>query len=71
MIDLTSLEVYNRIFNTTEGNNKFELYTGSPGDAFSFVELKDKLAKTVFHIFRPMIYNTINMDPKLLKLIEN
>ena len=38
MIGLTSLEVYNRIFNITEENNKFELYTGSPDDSFSFVE---------------------------------
>ena len=47
VIGLTSLEVYNSMFNIREENNKFELYTGSPDDAFSFVELKDKLAKTV------------------------
>ena len=29
MIGLTSLEIYNSIFNITEGNNKFELYRDS------------------------------------------
>ena len=47
MIVLTNLEVYNSIFNNTEENNKFEFCTGSPDDAFSFVELKFKLAKLV------------------------
>ena len=42
----TSLEVYNSIFNITEENNKFELYT----DHFveiSFAELKDELQEIV------------------------
>ena len=47
VIGLTSLEVYNSTFSIREENNKFEIYTGSPDDAFSFVELKDKLAKPV------------------------
>ena len=42
MIGQTSLEVYNSIFNITEGNNKFELYRGS-SNKFGFLELKDEL----------------------------
>ena len=32
MIGLTSLEIYNTIFNVTEGNNKLELYTDTFDD---------------------------------------
>ena len=39
LIRLTDLGVYNSLFNITEQNNKFKLYTGSPDDAFSLVEL--------------------------------
>ena len=42
MLGLESLEVYNSIFNITEENNKFELYTDS-FDESSFEELKDEL----------------------------
>ena len=42
MIGLTSLEVYNSIFNITETNNKFVLYTDTYNE-FSFVESKDEL----------------------------
>ena len=42
MIGLITLEVYNSVFNTTEENNKFELYTDS-FDEFSFEELKDEV----------------------------
>ena len=42
MIGLTSLEVYNSIFNITAENNKFELYTDT-FDGFSFTELKDEI----------------------------
>ena len=41
MIGLTSLEVYNSIFNITE-NNEFELYTDL-FDELSFTELKHEL----------------------------
>ena len=37
MIGLISLDVYDSTLNNTKENNKFELYTGSPDDAFSFV----------------------------------
>ena len=42
IIGLTSLEVYNSIFNINHTNNKFELYTDT-FDEFSFPELKDEL----------------------------
>ena len=42
MLGLTDLEVYNAIFNITEANNKFELYTDT-FDEFSFTELKDEV----------------------------
>ena len=42
MIGLTSLEVYNSIYNITKTINKFELYTDTFDD-FSFTELKDEL----------------------------
>ena len=40
MQGLTSLEVYISIFNITEENNKFELYTDT-FDEFYFEQLKD------------------------------
>ena len=42
MIGLTSLEVYNSVFNINSTNNKFELYTDS-FDEFSFEGLRDEL----------------------------
>ena len=42
MVGLSSLEVYNPFFNTTEENNKFEIYTNT-FDEFSFAELKDEV----------------------------
>ena len=42
MLRLTSVDVYNSIFNITEENNKFELYTDI-FDEFFFEELKDQL----------------------------
>ena len=42
MSGLIDLEVYNSIFNITEENNKFKLYTDT-FDEFSFEELKDEL----------------------------
>ena len=44
-IGLTSLEVYNYIFDITEENNKLQLYTGPLNGKFSFTELKDKVAE--------------------------
>ena len=45
MIELTDLEVYNSIFNTTKENNKFQLYTDPLDSEFSFTEMKDKIAE--------------------------
>ena len=42
MIGSVDLEVYNSIFNTTEENNKFELYRDT-SDKFGFLELKDEI----------------------------
>ena len=42
MLGLIDLELYNSIFNITEENNKFELYTDT-FDEFSFEELKDEV----------------------------
>ena len=42
MLGLIDVEVYNSIFNITEENNKFELYTDT-FDEFSFQELKDEV----------------------------
>ena len=44
MATLTSLEVYNFVFNLTEENNKFELHTNN-FDNFSSTELKLELEK--------------------------
>ena len=49
MIGLTKLEVYNSNFNTTEENNKFELYRDI-SNKFEFLELKDDLEEIlIFH----------------------
>ena len=42
MIGLTSLKVYNSIFNITERNNKIELFRDS-SNKFGFLELKEEL----------------------------
>ena len=42
MIGVITLEVYNYIFNITDGNNKFKVYTDT-FDEFSFTELKNEL----------------------------
>ena len=47
MIGLISLEVYNSIFNITEENNKFELYTGYLEYEFAYTQLKDKVAEVL------------------------
>ena len=44
MLGLTRLEVYKSIFNKTEENNKFELFTDT-FDEFSFTNVKDELEK--------------------------
>ena len=53
MIGLTDLEVYNSIFNITEGKNKFEIYRDTP-TKFQFLDLKDGLEEilNIPHITR-------------------
>ena len=57
MIGLTSFEVYNSVFNITEENNKFELFTDN-FDEFSFFEPKDELEE---------ILNTSDITPSHLQ----
>ena len=59
MIGLVSLEVYNSIFNITEENNKFELFTGYLEDEFSYNQLKDNVAE---------VLGLSDITPKELKL---
>ena len=47
MLGLTSLEVYNSIFNTTGKNDKIELYTGFLYNELSFTTLQDKVAEVL------------------------
>ena len=60
MIGLTSIEVYNSIFNITEGNNKFKLYRDS-SNKFGFLELKDELEDifNISHISREHLQDEI------------
>ena len=58
MIGLTSLEVYNSIFNITAENNKVEFYTDTFGE-FSFEELKNELEEILsVSDITPFIYKT-------------
>ena len=47
MLGLVSLELYQSIFNITQENTEFELFTHDSDDDFSFVELKDKVAEVL------------------------
>ena len=53
IIGLTDLEVYNSIYNITEGNNRFEIYRDT-SKKFGFLELKDELEEilNIPHITR-------------------
>ena len=48
MLGLVNLEVYKSIFNITEENNKFEIYSDTP-TKFQFLDLKDELEE-IFNI---------------------
>ena len=71
MIGLTSLEVYNSVYNIAEENNKVELYRET--DKFGFLELKDELEEilNISHIsqehFDQEIIGPRNID-EFLKL---
>ena len=47
MIELTSLEVYNSLFTTTEENNKVELYKfpGSKSGGISYEKVRDEIIR--------------------------
>ena len=66
MIGLTSLEVYNSIFNITEENNKFELYRDS-SNKFGFLELKDELEEilNISHITQEHLEDEI-IGPRII-----
>ena len=57
MVGLTRFEVYLSVFNTTEENNKFDLYRYLV-DAFSFTEIKVELEE---------IPNVSKIPPELVK----
>ena len=74
MIVLTILEVYNSIFNTTEENNKFELYRDT--DKFEFLELKIELEEflkishiTQEHLEDEIIGPRIELKRKIVMVI--
>ena len=76
MIGLTSLEVYNSIFNLTEEKNKFELHTDN-FDEFSFTEFKDELEEildvsniTPEHLHDKIIGPRLNSTCKKLQTEE-
>ena len=54
-IGLTSLEVYNSVFDINTTNNKFELYADD-FDEFSFEELKDELEEILNILDRTPYY---------------
>ena len=66
VIGLTSLEVYNSVYNITEENNKFKLYTGD-SHRFGFLELKDELEEilNVSHNSQEHLDNEI-MGPRII-----
>ena len=45
MLTLVDLEVYNSMFNITEENNKFQVYTDPLDSEFSLTEMKLKIAE--------------------------
>ena len=67
MIGLTSLEVYNSIFNQITTNNKLEFFTES-SDECSFTELKDEL-EAIFN-FSIMTSEHLHDDIKGPRLIS-
>ena len=71
MVGLLSLEVYNSFFNTTQENNKFELYTDTFDD-ISFEEPKDELEEILIVLdIAPYHLQHEKKDHVLLKHIRN
>ena len=71
MIGLTSLEVYNSIFNITEGTNKFELYRDN-SNKFGFLELKDELEGilNISHISQEHLQDDV-IGPRIIDEFQN
>ena len=64
---LTSLEIYNSIFNITQQNIKFELYTDT-FDEFPFPELKDELEETLsISDITPQHLQHEKIDPRIIE----
>ena len=65
-IGLTSLQVYNSIFNMTERNNQFELYRDY-SNKFGFLELKDELEEipNISHITQEHLEDEI-IGPRII-----
>ena len=67
MIGLTSLEVYNSIFNIITTSNKFDFYTDTFGE-FSFEELKDELEEVLdFSIIIDDLLEDETIGPRIIK----
>ena len=67
MLGLTSLEVYNSIFNITEEHKKFELYTDT-FDEFSFEELKNELEELLnISVNTPYPLQHENIGPRIIE----
>ena len=66
MIGLTSLEVYNFIFNITERNNKFEIYRDT-SKKFGFSELIDELEEihNITHISQEHLQDDV-IGPRII-----
>ena len=71
MIGLTSLNKYNSIFNKTEENNNFDLYTDTM-DEFSFQVLKDELQE-IFSIsdITPSHFQHEKVGPRTVESYKN
>ena len=66
MIGLTSLEVYNSIFNIKEVNNKFELYIDT-SNKFGFLERKGELEEILYisHISQEHLQDDV-IGPRII-----
>ena len=66
MIGLTSLEVYNSVFNITEEKNKFKLYRDT-SNKFGFLELKDELEQilNISHISQEHLQDDV-IGPQII-----
>ena len=69
MIGLTSLEIYNSVFNyiITEENNKFEVYRDT-SNKFGFLELKDELEEilNISHISQERLQDNV-IGPRIIE----